>query len=466
MSVQNALVISPEKYDPVKVGEAVRRTRNHKDISLLELSNKTSIPQSKLSYIENGKYKKVKLKDIRIISDALGSSVKELLNSSTERDAPDDGRIEREIETIRSYLMLGRNNEVSEMIRHLESDISPESKYYPLLLKAKGDYSRLTGDKTNALRQYEKLEAQAHNAFEKVSNKTMLEAIIAFICTLYEMDEVASAIRKSQKLIDLLDEFENDPPHFDHFKAIIYYNLAIFYTASLQYWGAKNMVEKAQEYSTADGFALESHINYLKSIILFYRSDWSGSENCLYEAIRGFRLKNNTKLLTKALLAQHAFILGRPQEYHGMLTALENIILEGNEPCGETCKRNPLYHQIWNSTIEQSILNGNLERAKHLLDAMYKLGHNNSKTRYLQAKYHETTKNHEQLVAELKKATEETELDRETTDYEKGMIALEYLKHTVSGEQNLINRTQQNFQEAEMPRMLLLLNDLLPPPID
>lgn len=450
----------------MKVGEAIRRIRNHKDISLLELSNKTGIPQSKLSYIENGKYKKVKLQDVRTISEALDSNIKEILNPSTERDGPDDGRIEREIETIRSYLMLSRYNEVSEMIRHLESDISLESKYYPLLLKAKGDFSRLTGDKSSALRQYEKLEAQAHNAFEKVSNKIMLEAIIASICTLYEMDEIALAIVKSQKLIALLDEFENEPPHFDHFKAIIYYNLAIFYTASLQYNGAKNMTEKALQYSQADRFGLDSHINYLKSLILFYRGDWSESERCLYEAIRGFRLKNNTRLLTKALLAQHAFILRRPLEYQGMLKALENIILNGYEPCGETCRRNPLYHQIWNSTIERSILNGNLERAKHLLDAMYKLGHNNSKTRYLLAKYHEATKNHEHLIAELKKATEETELDRETTDYEKGMIALEYLKHTVVGEQSLINRTQKNFLESEMPRMLLILNDLLPPPID
>ncbi|MCY9666442.1 helix-turn-helix domain-containing protein [Paenibacillus alginolyticus] len=467
MSVQNSLVISPVDYDPVKVGEALRRIRNHKDISLLELSTRTGIPQSKLSYIENGKYKKVKIEDIRVIAEALDSGLKELLNPSTERDAPDDGRIEREIETIRSYLLLGRYIEVAEMIRILETDISPGNKYFPFLLKAKGDYSRLNGDKKNALRQYDKLEAQAPSSYEKVSNKTMLEAIVASICTLYEMGEVASAIDKSIKVIDLLNKSENEPPHFNRYKAIIYYNLAIFYTASLQFYLAKNMAEKAIEYSNTDGIGLESHINYLRAIVLFYRMDWSGSEQCLYEAIKDFRLKNNTRLLTKALLAQHAFILSRPREYHGTLRALENIILQGTEPCGETCKRNPLYHQILNSTIEKNILDLNLDRANQLLDAMYRLGHSNSKTRYLQAKYFEARNNHEQVVSALKKATEEIEFDQETSNYEKGMIALEYLNHTVSGkEKDLISLTQRNFQQSELPQMPFILNDLLPSPID
>ena len=350
------------------------------------------------------------------------------------------------------------------MIRHLEGDIRPESKYYPLLLKAKGDYARITGDKPNALRIYEKLEATAQSAFEKISNKYMLESIIASISTLYEIGEVGTAIRKSEKLIQLLDQYEEGtPPYWDRFKAVIYFNLALFYTASLQYTGAKCMIEKASEFTQVD---LAPHMEYLKSIVLYYQGDWHGSEECLYHAIRGFRSKDNTKMLTKALLAQHTFIVYRPREYRGTLTVLENIILQGNEPCGETCRRNPMYHQIWNSTIENSLSSGDVKRAKQLLDAVFKFRHNNSKTRYLLSKYYQLTKNYEMFIQELKKAADETKFDDQSSDFEKGMTTLEYLKHTVTGEADRISQAQSNFQQSEVPRMLLMLTNLLPPPID
>ncbi|MFC3345572.1 helix-turn-helix domain-containing protein, partial [Paenibacillus abyssi] len=117
------------QYDPEKVGEAIRQMRNLANLTLSALSGKIGIPQSKLSYIETGKYKKVHNKDIERIAAGLKCKVDSLLNQSTLKDNPQDEKIAMDIDTIRSYLLLARNKEVAAMIQKLEAEVNTESIY-------------------------------------------------------------------------------------------------------------------------------------------------------------------------------------------------------------------------------------------------------------------------------------------------------------------------------------------------
>jgi transcriptional regulator with XRE-family HTH domain len=455
-------IIPPKKYDPVKIGRVLKKIRTQKNLTLLELSLKTRIPQSKLSYIENGKYKKVKIPDIRIIAEALGLELKEILNPSTEKDDPSETMTIRNIETIRSYLLLGRTNEAAKMLRTLEKDL--DVKCYPLLLKVKGDYFRSIGHKKDALLQYEKLEAQAQTNEIIITNHLLLETIIASTCTLYEMENVNAAISKSLKLIELLNEYGTNSS-YNRYKTIIYHNLSVFYISTLQFSYAQKSAVNALANPAADEAGLKSYIKYLLAIVYFFLEKWNESEQKLYEAIKDFRTQNNTKLLTKALIAQHTFYLHCPKEYSGIHKVLENIIMEGGEECGKACRNNPMYHKIWNFTIEQRLMSGNLEQAKRLIDNMFTLGHNNSKTRYLQAKYFHAVNEQNLFLSSLRQAIKEAETDHEISSHEKGMMILEYLKNTSLEERELINQAILNFEQTQK-KTYVILNDILPAPLE
>ncbi|GGG17799.1 helix-turn-helix domain-containing protein [Paenibacillus abyssi] len=453
------------QYDPEKVGEAIRQMRNLANLTLSALSGKIGIPQSKLSYIETGKYKKVHNKDIERIAAGLKCKVDSLLNQSTLKDNPQDEKIAMDIDTIRSYLLLARNKEVAAMIQKLEAEVNTESIYYPLLLKVKGDYFRNIGDQKNALRYYDRLESMAQTTEEKITKKPILEAIIASISTIYEAGDYIKAIRKSLNLIDAFNKSAVDEWDLAREKYATYANLALFYLATSEIGSAKAAAQKAFDIAKSHDTGLLAHIQYLYALILFLNEEYKESERNLMEAIREFRFRKNTRLLTKALLAQHAFFYTQPDKYSNILTVLEQIVLDGADPCGETCKRNPLYHDIWNTAIERHISAGSIEKAKTLLDRMYALEHNNIKTSYLMAKWYEAQNDHDQYIQYLRRAIEEAEAGRSgVTPHEQGHYMLEYLANLVPTEKQLITKAKNSFQ-SNPPFVATVIKDLLTAPI-
>ncbi|MGF7035315.1 transcriptional regulator with XRE-family HTH domain [Paenibacillus mucilaginosus] len=467
-------VMYPVDYDSRKVAQRVKALRHEADVKLLDLSAATGFPISKLSYIENGKNKKVNPLDIEAIARVLGVNTDQILNENTRRKLKSDEEVSHIIDSIRGHLTLSRLPEVSSMLDDLVGSIDPNSKYYPIYLRLLGDYYLASGDKQQAIEMYSEVQSIISITRKRdLFDQDTIDNMMTLVHTLYETSDVITALKQNLWLIDRLEAYDTEKPDFTYRHQLLTarYNQSVLYCHLGE-------IPTAYQYSqetllkTNENFLYLPHLEYLISLILFLREDYAECRQMLFKALRGFRASHNSRMLTKAISAQYYFHLREPEHFGTLLSFIEDFVLTDPNPCGETCKQNPYYHQIWFKAIERTYQEGVHEKALQLIHTMRQRGHEDPNVIYIEAKIYEKLQNQEKYIELLSKLVRDYD-DIENsgnlgglTPRRLALIRMELLQTMFPQERDFISGTTQLFEMDKSSNPIRMIRVIFPPLLD